>query len=168
VLDDPRNCNVTEPAAPCDTHGAAPRCRKCGTEHPAGSNQCSRCGSFLPGSAMRLSHGLRRYHEKGEGTLPADLQVSIDEFRAALIGDQGGLDQLTAVRAGLCRMLVDAEVGRLLLISEVVKRGIDSKPGRAAYDRLLATMDRWQRIAMTLGLNRHTKPASFKSFVDGQ
>ena len=75
--------------------------------------------------------------------------------------------ELSAVRAGLCRLLVDCEVGRRLLMNEVVKRGIDSKPGRAAYDRLLGTMDRWQRIAGTLGLERRAKQVDLARTLSG-
>lgn len=89
--------------------------------------------------------------------LPADLRVSVEEFREALISDQGGLDELTTVRAGLCRLLVDCEAGRRLLMNEVLRAGIESRPGRVAYDRLLSTLDRWQRIASALGLERRSK-----------
>jgi hypothetical protein len=42
-------------------------------------------------------------------------------------------------------------------MNQVIARGIDSKPGRAAYDRLLATMDKWHRIATTLGVERRQR-----------
>jgi hypothetical protein len=130
------------------------QCAKCSAHVPQ-ANQCSACGAFIPGNEANLRHGLRRY--QASGVLPADLKVDVDTFRDQLVADQGGLDDLTAVRAGLCRLLVDAEVGRRLLMVEVVKRGIDSKPGRAAYDRLLNTIDRWLRVAQALGVERRAK-----------
>lgn len=144
-------------ASPIPANGSGVRCVRCGTESQAG-DQCSVCGAFLAGNSARVTHGLYRYRQTA--ALPADLRVSVDEFRDALIADQGGLDELSAIRAGLCRVLVDCEVGRRLLMTEVVKKGIDSKPGRAAYDRLLNTIDRWQRIAAMLGLSRRARPVS--------
>lgn len=143
---------------PSPENGTGKRCARCGTESKADSHQCVRCGRFLPGNGAALRHGLYRYRDTG--ALPPDLRVSVDEFRGALVSAQGGLEELdrVPVRAGLCRLLVDCEIGRRLLMNEVVKRGIDSKPGRAAYDRLLATMDRWQRIAGALGLERRQRP----------
>ena len=142
------------PTTPSDDNGSAPRCRRCGTVAAPGG-RCTACGSFLPGNTARMTHGLRRYETRR--VLPDDLKTTVDEFRAALIADQGGLEELTAARAGLCRLLVDAEVGRRLLVDQLYRHGIDSKPGRAAYDRLLTTMDRWQRIAGTLGLERRQR-----------
>jgi hypothetical protein len=42
-------------------------------------------------------------------------------------------------------------------MQQVVARGIDSRPGRAAYDRLLQTMDRWLRVATALGVERRQR-----------
>jgi hypothetical protein len=63
------------------------------------------------------------------------------------VSAQGGLKELdeVPVRAVLCRLLVDCEVTKRLLMNQVIQCGIESKSGRAAYDRLLATVDRWQR-----------------------
>lgn len=128
------------------------RCERCQTDNAANASQCSACGCFLRGNQSAVSHGLYRYRDRG--TLPPNLKVSVDEFREQLILDQGGLDGLSAVRAGLLRLLVDAEVGRRLMMNMVIARGAESKSGRAAYDRLLATIDRWLRIAEKLGVER--------------
>ena len=151
------NEKLTNTATPTGGNGSAKRCARCALDNAAAAYQCAKCGSFLKGNGAALTHGLRRYQQTG--VLPADLRVSVEEFRATLISDQGGLDELTAVRAGLCRLLVDAEVGRRLLMNEVVRAGVNTRPGRAAYDRLLATMDRWHRVASTLGTERRAKPA---------
>ncbi len=143
-----------EPLSPSGENGSPVRCLRCGAETPAG-NQCVACGAFLPANAAALKHGLRRYETTG--VLPPDLKQSVEEFRAGVVSDQGGLDDLSAVRAGLCRLLVDAEVGRRLTMNEVIKQGLATRGGRAAYDRLLSTMDRWLRISSALGLERRQK-----------
>ena len=135
-------------ASPSGARGSQVRCKRCGTDVPA-RDQCAICGAFLEKNEANLRHGLRRYQTKG--TLPVDLKRQVEEFRDALIDDQGGPEDMTAVRAGLVGILVDLEVGRRLLMAEVVRRRIDSRPGRAAYDKLLSTIDRWHRIASTLG-----------------
>ncbi|HUP25416.1 MAG TPA: hypothetical protein VNB06_21065 [Thermoanaerobaculia bacterium] len=69
------------------------------------------------------------------------------------------------MRAGLVEKLVDAEACCRLLMTEVVKRGIDSRPGAAAYGRLLSTWDRWHRFAQAVGLERRQKPVSVEDYV---
>jgi hypothetical protein len=110
---------------------------------------------------------MRRY--RSTGVLPEDLRVSVEQFRADVISDQGGIEDMTAIRAGHVRLLVDAEVGRRLLMNEVIKHGLNSGPGRAAYDRLLSTMATWQRIASAIGMERRTKPAmSLTQYLSGR
>jgi hypothetical protein len=53
--------------------------------------------------------------------------------------------------------LVELEVGSRLLMAEVVRRKIDSRPGKAAYGLLLGTLDRWHRFALSLGVERRTR-----------
>jgi hypothetical protein len=133
-------------------------CARCSAVNPFGLHRCGTCQSWLVGNPGPTTHGFYSY--KATGALPADLRVSVDEFRDSVVAAQGGLEELDAVpvRAGLCRLLVDCEVGKRLLMNQVIKCGIDSKSGQLAYDRLLATMDRWQRIAGTLGLERRSRP----------
>ena len=153
------------PAAPAGGNGSPKRCKRCGLDNAAAAYQCVRCGCFLRGNGSALTHGISRY--QATGVLPPDLRVSVDEFRDGLISDQGGLADLSTVRAGLCRLLVDCETAKRLLLNEVIRRGIDSRPGRVAFDRMLGTIDRWQRIAASLGLERRAKrvPSSFSEAI---
>jgi len=141
--------------APSDVSGSVVLCGKCGVLAPVGTTNCRACGQFLVANQANLRHGLRAYQTRG--VLPPDLKVDIDGFRAAVIADMGGLEELPAVRAGLVRLLVDCEVGKRLWMNEVIRRGVDSRPGKAAYDRLLSTMDRWLRIALALGIERRSR-----------
>jgi hypothetical protein len=151
-------------AAPNVASDRVTRCSRCDTEQPP-ANRCQRCGGFLRGNAANLRHGLRRYQTTG--VLPPDLKVSVDDFRTAVIADLGGIDELTAVQAGLVWLLFNCEVGVRILMNEVVKRGVDSEPGRKAYDRLLATVDRWNRIAGTLGVERKQKQVDWARKLSG-
>jgi hypothetical protein len=146
--------------AACDACGVTTvRCSSCGLEQPApvqgGRQGCERCGCALPLNSWRLGPGVRRYQRTGN--LPADLQPSIEAFRASVIERQGGriaddgtVTGLDAIVAGRIRLLIDAEVLRLLNKREVVTKGVDSKAGGRANDRMLAAMDRWMRIADSL------------------
>ena len=143
-------------SVPSEAPGSRVRCSRCGTEVPAGTTNCTSCGCFVKGNEANLRHGRRRYQTKGR--LPADLQEYIADFRAGLVGDQGGEEELTAVRRGLVEKLVDLEVGIQLLMGEVVRRGIDSRPGKAAWASALRTIEVWHRLANTLGLERRAQP----------
>ena len=139
---------------PSEVHGSEVRCSRCGSDVAPTSN-CKQCGAFLPRNEANLRHGLRRYQTNG--TLPADVAAHIDEFREQLIADQGGDEAMTAIRLGLVEKLVELEVGSRLLMAEVVRRKIDSRPGKAAYGLLLGTLDRWHRFAVSLGVERRTR-----------
>lgn len=141
---------------PSEASGSEVRCSRCGIGVPSGTTNCTTCGCFLPSNEANLRHGLRRYQTTKR--LPAELEQFVAEFRDELIADQGGSDEMTAVRAGMVSTLVDLEVGRRLLMAEVIRRGIDSRPGRAAYGQLLGTLDRWLRYAKELGAERRLRP----------
>ena len=140
--------------SPSAVHGSVVRCSRCHAEVSPATN-CGQCGAFLPGNEANLRHGLRRYQENG--TLPAELAAEIEAFREQLIADQGGEEAMTAIRLGLVEKLVGLEVGSRLLMAEVIRRKIDSRPGRAAYQQLLGTLDRWHRFAVSLGVERRTR-----------
>ncbi len=142
-------------AAPPDACGPDVRCQRCGVEVPP-TNNCRICGAFLPSNEAGLRHGLRRY--QNNKVLPAELEAYIVNFRAELIADQGGEEEMTAVRRGLVEKLVDLEVGVRLLMAEVVSRGIDSRPGKAAWTQALRTVETWHRVGNTLGLDRRARP----------
>jgi hypothetical protein len=99
---------------------------------------------------------MRRYDTRR--MLPPDLKVDIERFREDVIDDQGGLDELSAVRGGHIRLLVDCEALRRLSMNALLTAGtIESPAGRRAADRLLATVDRWLRVAEKLGLDRRAR-----------
>lgn len=103
------------------------RCLRCNRENARpvdGGKQghrCSGCKSFLPGNAARLRHGLRR--PKDRVALSPDLQQGIADFRDQLISDAGGVEDLTAVRSGLIRLLVGAETAFRVAGNELTRQG---------------------------------------------
>lgn len=142
-------------SGPFGAPGAEVRCSRCGTEAPAGVTNCPTCGGFMPRNEGALKHGLRRYQDRG--ALPAEVAEYIAGFRAELVADQGGERELTTIRRGLVDKLVDLEVAIRLLMAEVVRRGIDSRPGKAAWASALRSIETWHRLAGTLGVERRAK-----------
>jgi len=142
-----------------DPERSTVRCLRCNRERPQPTDtrghRCL-CGSFLPGNAARLRHGQRR--AKDRVAFPPDLQQSISEFREQLVSDQGGLHELTAMRGGHVRLQVAAETCVRVAGNELTRQGGISTPGgRLAFDRLLAAIQTWVRVADKLGMERRTR-----------
>lgn len=116
-------------------------------------------GRFLPGNRAALKHGLHAFKTRGE--LPADLVAEMVEFRQAVEADQGGADQLSAIAAGYVRRLTELETIAQLLAGDLAARGLFTARGRmrSTYAAFLQTLDRWDRYAKTLGLERKSKQA---------
>lgn len=141
-------------------------CPRCESKAPSGTTNCPSCGVFLPRNEASLRHGLRRYQARG--ALPQDVEDYIRDFRAELISDQGGEEDLSAIRRGLIDKLVDLEVGVRLLMAEVVVRGIDSRPGKTAWRQALRTIDSWHRVAGTLGIERRERQVRLAEYLQGR
>jgi hypothetical protein len=114
-------------------------------------------GTLRQGNETALKHGLRRFEQRG--AVPDELRVTTEEFRDGLVADQGGADALTTVRAGYCRRLSEIETCVRLLQNDLVQRGLFTPRGRVrnTYSRLLETIDRWDRLAQRLGMERRSK-----------
>ena len=93
------------------------------------------------------------------GEVPADLRQSIDDFRAGLIADQGGATALTTLELAYILRLTEIEVCCRLLQNDLVNRGLHTQKGRvrSSYEKYLATLDRWDRLAQRVGVDRRAK-----------
>jgi hypothetical protein len=96
------------------------------------------------------------------------LNQTADEFREGLISDEGGIENLTTLRAGAIRALVNVEVSTHLCASALVRSGgVESSSGRRALLLLLQATDRWIRLAQLLGIERKQRPVlSFAEAVE--
>jgi hypothetical protein len=123
-------------------------------------------GRYLPGSQEGNQHartsGVRAFELHGEAALPSELRDELAAFRAALMADQGGASELTAIRAGYVQRLSEVEACLRLLAEDLRTRGLMTKRGRvrSTYDKLLQTIDRWDRLAQRLGMERRTLQVS--------
>lgn len=117
-------------------------------------------GTVRPGNQAARKHGVRAFEERGASALPADLRVSIEDFRAQIISDRGGVDNLTAIEAAYVRRLGELETVARLLASDLASRGMFTPRGRVrgTFSRWLETLDRWDRYAQRVGVHRQAKP----------
>jgi hypothetical protein len=134
---------------------------KCGATavHATDPARCERGHNLVghPGPAWK--NGVRQFEQHGERVLAPDLRGSINEFRDAVIADRGGVENLTAIEAGYVRRLVELETVVRLLASDLAARGIFTARGRArsTVAHWLATLDRWDRFALRVGIERRAR-----------
>jgi hypothetical protein len=136
--------------------------RACACGAPVHATDVNRCanGHVLNGNQAARKHGVRAFETRGGAVLPGDLRQSVDEFRAQVITDRGGTDQLTAVEGGYIRRLGELETVARLLASDLAQRGLFTPKGRVrgTFTRWLETLDRWDRYAQRVGADRRAKP----------
>ncbi len=122
---------------------------------------------FQDGNRAALRHGVRAFEARGDAALAPDLRVSIEDFRAAVIEDRGGITNLTAIEAGYISKLTDVEVMCRLLMADLRSRGVFTAKGRVrgTFTKLLEVMDRWDRYATRVGTDRRARPVTFAQQV---
>jgi hypothetical protein len=113
-------------------------------------------GTVRTGNRAAQTHGVYAFENRGPAALPADLRISVDEFRAQVISDRGGVDNLTAIEAAYIRRLVELETVVRLLTADLAQRGLFTAKGRvrSSISKLFEGFDRWDRYAQRIGLDR--------------
>ena len=116
-------------------------------------------GHVLAGNQVARKHGIRAFEQRGESALPADLRVSVDDFKMQVIADRGGLDALTAIQRGCIVRLSEVETVSRLLASDLAQRGLFTPRGRvrSTLQRWLEVIDRWERLAQRIGMDRRNQ-----------
>lgn len=139
---------------PSDATTCPTCCPRCGAKHSPGEPRCAACRGFLPGNQAARTHGLSARH------VPADLRMNADELKDAIVGDLGGLAELSALEISYIRKLADTEVTLRLLLHEIQRGGLFTSGGRVrdVYPALLAGIDRFDRLAQRVGLKRRARP----------
>ena len=115
-------------------------------------------GRVGPGNALaRKADGLNRYAKTKE--LPEDIRLFVDTFSADVISDQGGASDLTAIRGGYVRRITDVEAMLQLAAKDIRTRGFFTVGGRTRTTvfTFMQLLDRWDRLAQRLGLDRRAK-----------
>lgn len=114
----------------------------------------------FPGPALK--HGVHSFETRGSAALPTDLRVSVEEFRSQVVADRGGMDHLTAIEGGYIRRLGELETVARLLASDLAQRGLFTPRGRVrgTFSRWLETLDRWDKYAQRVGVDRRARQIS--------
>jgi hypothetical protein len=126
------------------------------SRHATAPDRCAR-GHVLIGNAAARKHGVRAFETQGPASLPSDLRLTVDDFRAQVVRERGG-DELTAIEGGYIRRLVELETIARLLASDLASRGVFTQRGRVrgTFSKWLATLDRWDRFAQRIGTDART------------
>ncbi len=134
----------------------APAVCRCGAgPHPTHTGHCDR-GHAMPGNQLHRLHGAYSFRDRGDASLPPDLRMTVGEFKAQVITDRGGLDELSAIEAARIGHLAEVETTLRLLASDIARNGLLTKKGRTrtVFGRWLEALDRWERLASHVGDGR--------------
>ena len=129
-------------------------------------------GRFLPGPGNRwgLKHGGRSQYVRG-ALMPeqAEALAAIAGKRAAILADLG--DDVSMLKADLVRRYLEADTIAAWLGQNLIEAGLFTSKGRtrAAFSAWLQVVDRVQRLALTLGLERRAKEAlTLSAYLQGR
>jgi hypothetical protein len=125
-----------------------------------------RYGRFLPRNKDAVTHGGYAQPED----LPAPLRArlgDLDSFRQGLQTDQGDDAELTIV-SGYIEKLTSVEGLYRLLAADVMIHGIFTprRRTRSTFHALLATIEKWDRLAQRLGMGRKARDVGGLSIED--
>lgn len=132
----------------------------------------TRRGTFASGNSSALRHGLYSRQVR-EALLPeqAEARAALAEQRRAIEDDLGGADGLSQVTRDLIgrycelRLIADFLAHQLATVGPLTGKGRT----RAATTAYLAVVDRQNRLALTLGLERKAKRVpSLAEVMDGR
>ena len=111
-------------------------------------------GRFVAGNQAARQTGLYARQQ------PADVRTAADDLMRGIVSDLGGESELSTLQASYVRKVADIEITIRLLTSDIARHGLLTPGGgvRPVYDKLLAGLDRFDRFAQRLGLERKAKP----------
>jgi len=119
-------------------------------------------GRLLPGHTITLKHGGRSARVLA-GAMPeqAEAAAALRERVSAIVDDLGGPDAVSHLAAGQVERYARLELVESFLWQNLQRLGPLTGKGRtrAAATLLLSVHDRLQKAALSLGLERRSKPA---------
>jgi len=118
-------------------------------------------GRFGAGNSIaRKADGINRAQKKG--VFPAEIRAAVEAFTAQVEADHGGVADLAAIHQGYIRNLGNVDGLVRLAADDIRKFGVFTNKGhtRRVVFTFLQFLDRWDRYAQRLGLDRRTKPVT--------
>jgi hypothetical protein len=150
----PESCaKCSKPLGATVTH-----CSRCCHDNSLGNKNCEACGCFLPRNKAAYKHGLVEYdrHE----ILPEEVAAHEHAFKADVLADLGGADNLTAIERGYVINLVRTNTVIELIAAYLRDKGALTDRGRqrTSVATFFQAVQAYDRLAQRLGLQRRTKP----------
>jgi hypothetical protein len=141
----------------------------CGTteRHASNADMC-RNGHFVRNNAARRIHGVRAFETNGDRAIPEDLRISADDMAARVIADKGGLENCSTLLREYIQQTRNIRVVLDLLSRDMVQHGLftQKKRVRNVFQRWLETLDRFDRFATKVGLEREARQvASLSAYL---
>ena len=135
-----------------------PVCKRGHLNEP-GANRCATCGITVPLTRLAEQHGATTLERRGVGALPPTFQAVRQERVDRMLVDLGGAENLSELERGLVERAGQLSAMLDLFEADFEARGMWTARGRqrssvAAY---LSTLDRYDRLAMRVGLARRAK-----------
>jgi hypothetical protein len=146
----------TNPESPAPTDVVC----KCGQSNAPGSKHCGKCGKWLPRNTGAETVGICTYERRG--LIPDKVRDHEHAFRAQIVADLGGEENITAIAGAYVRHLVHLSVIIELLTDFLRVNGPLTPRGkqRSATTSLISALAAFDRQASRLGLQRRTKHIS--------
>ena len=141
-----------------ETTNETPVCRCGAGPHSTHTGHCAR-GHAVPGNQLHRLHGAYSFRDRGDASLPPDLRMTVAEFKAQVISDRGGPQELSAIEAARIGHLSEVETTLRLLASDIARNGLLTKKGRTrtVFGRWLEALDRWEKLASHIGDGRRAR-----------
>jgi hypothetical protein len=132
---------------------------KCGHENAAGADRCAKCGRLLPGNLTRQTHGVVTLERRGDGALPPGARRARQERIERMLVDLGGEDGLSQLSLGLVERAAQLSVMLDVYEADFEARGMWTARGRqrTSVATYLSILDRYDKLAQRLGLERRSK-----------
>lgn len=167
-----RRCNPLinlQPDAPQDDgtqngsgHGV---CGSCGTTYEHGVNKCPNptCRRWVRANQGARGLGLRAHQH------PVELRMVADDLMAGITVDRGGAADLTTLERSYIQKTGSLEICLHILVNDIATNGLLTPGGkvRDVYDKLLAGLDRFDRYAQRIGIERKAKRVDLARVLSG-
>jgi hypothetical protein len=135
-------------------------CKRCDALRTAEGDHCPSCGGWLPSNTGHLIHGGRSRQVRA-GQLPeqAEAVAALAERHAEIVNELGGADALSIIKRDLVTRYLETAMIADYLASNVWQHGPLTGKGRtrAAVTAYLQVLDRQQKLAATIGIERQAK-----------
>jgi hypothetical protein len=141
-----------------DEASETPVCRCGAGSHPTHAGHCLR-GHATPGNQLHRTHGAYSFRDRGDAAISDDLRISADDLLAGVLADKGGAENCPTLLREYIRQTRNLRVVLDLLNRDMVENGLftQKRRVRSTFSKWLETLDRFDRFATKIGLEREAR-----------